>query len=142
MNITKLIWMEVTNENLRCFTGLRCIYNYVDINECDASNGGCEQRCNNTIGSFYCSCDIGYQLDSNGYDCNGAHVADLQVQYIHKVSESWLNLISTLLIDVDECESNTAMCHPLANCSNIPGSYNCTCNPGYPGDGFINCTGM
>ena len=68
---------------------------YVDINECDASNGGCEQRCNNTIGSFYCSCDIGYRLDNNGFNCNGVHVADLQVQNIHEVFESWLNLIST-----------------------------------------------
>ena len=34
------------------------------------------------------------------------------------------------------------MCHSLANCSNIPGSYNCTCNPGYSGDGFTDCTGM
>ena len=55
---------------------------YVDINECDASNGGCEQRCNNTTGSFYCSCEMGYQLDNNGFDCNGVHLADLQVQNI------------------------------------------------------------
>ena len=52
----------------------------VDINECDTSNGGCEQRCSNTVGSFYCSCDIGYQLDNNGFNCTGEHRADLQAQ--------------------------------------------------------------
>ena len=42
-----------------------------DVDECVASNGGCEQLCNNTIGSFYCSCDTGYQLDVNGSNCTG-----------------------------------------------------------------------
>ena len=43
----------------------------IDINECETSNGGCEQMCSNTIGSFACSCDVGYQLDRNGFNCNG-----------------------------------------------------------------------
>ena len=33
-----------------------------DINECDTSNGGCNQICINTIGSFFCECDPGYEL--------------------------------------------------------------------------------
>ena len=43
----------------------------LDINECHTGNGGCEQSCNNTIGSFYCSCDTGYQLENNGLNCSG-----------------------------------------------------------------------
>ena len=43
----------------------------VDINECDDSNGGCEQTCQNTQGSFYCSCWNGYGLDANKYNCSG-----------------------------------------------------------------------
>ena len=35
----------------------------------------------------------------------------------------------------------TAPCHANATCSNTEGSYECTCNSGYVGDG-INCTGM
>ena len=27
--------------------------------------------CNNTIGSFYCSCEMGYQLNSSGLNCSG-----------------------------------------------------------------------
>ena len=42
-----------------------------DINECSDSNGGCDDDCINTIGSFYCECDSGYTLQTNGKTCNG-----------------------------------------------------------------------
>ena len=44
---------------------------YPDINECDESNGGCSHNCNNTEGSFECSCRDGYILDSEGKTCSG-----------------------------------------------------------------------
>ena len=31
----------------------------------------CEQICNNTIGSYTCSCKIGYTLNANTYACDG-----------------------------------------------------------------------
>ena len=31
-----------------------------DTNECLNNNGGCQQLCTNTNGSFYCSCQSGY----------------------------------------------------------------------------------
>ena len=34
-----------------------------DLNECDSNNGGCNQMCNNTIGSYICSCGTGYTQD-------------------------------------------------------------------------------
>ena len=40
----------------------------IDINECNTNNGGCIQICTNTIGSFECSCPVGYSL--NGYTCD------------------------------------------------------------------------
>ena len=43
----------------------------IDIDECDTANGGCEQRCTNTIGSFFCSCGVGYRLDGDGLYCTG-----------------------------------------------------------------------
>ena len=43
-------------------------------------------------------------------------------------------------VDVDECAENNGGCSPLANCTNSPGTYACTCLPGYIGDG-VNCTG-
>ena len=45
----------------------------IDINECETANGGCEQICSNTIGSFACSCAVGYRLGRNGLNCNGKH---------------------------------------------------------------------
>ena len=40
-------------------------------NECNTNNGGCAQTCTNTEGSFMCSCGSGFQLASNGLDCDG-----------------------------------------------------------------------
>ena len=43
----------------------------VDIDECARQIDNCDQNCHNTIGSFYCSCNTSYLLNSNGYSCNG-----------------------------------------------------------------------
>ncbi len=34
-----------------------------DINECTEVTDGCNQLCNNTIGSYFCDCITGYELD-------------------------------------------------------------------------------
>ena len=59
---------------LRYFLGYRftIIILCLDINECDKNNGGCEQICNNTDGSFECSCIFGY-IDSNRRNCSGKY---------------------------------------------------------------------
>ena len=41
--------------------------------------------------------------------------------------------------DINEC-SGTNICHMNADCSNLPGSYSCSCSAGYTGTGF-SCTG-
>ena len=43
--------------------------------------------------------------------------------------------VCLFLIDVDECTASSSMCHENAFCNNTLGSYNCTCKPGYYGDG-------
>ena len=42
-----------------------------DINECNTNNGGCEQICTNTMGSYECSCSPRYLLSTNGHSCLG-----------------------------------------------------------------------
>ncbi len=42
---------------------------------------------------------------------------------------------SSLHLDIDECILDTHDCSPDAACSNDVGSYQCTCNPGFSGDG-------
>ena len=53
------------------FVMILVIIIFSDMNECDTINGGCEQICTNAIGSFACSCTVGYLLDGNGYNCTG-----------------------------------------------------------------------
>ena len=43
----------------------------LDVDECDAGISGCNHNCTNTVGSYVCSCDEGYELDSNGLTCIG-----------------------------------------------------------------------
>jgi len=45
----------------------------LDVNECEQNNGGCEDLCTNTDGSFYCSCPnrIGFELAPSGLNCTG-----------------------------------------------------------------------
>ena len=50
--------------------GISLIIVYVDVNEC-AGDHRCHHLCNNTDGSFYCYCNPGYMLDSNGTTCKG-----------------------------------------------------------------------
>ncbi|XP_057973552.1 wall-associated receptor kinase 2-like [Malania oleifera] len=37
--------------------------------------------------------------------------------------------------DIDECEKDSPCIDKIAECHNFPGSYNCTCQAGYQGDG-------
>jgi len=43
--------------------------------------------------------------------------------------------------DIDECATNNGGCSAEADCSNTEGSFTCTCQSGYTGDG-TSCTGM
>ena len=38
---------------------------YLDIDECNENTDNCSQNCSNTIGSYQCSCNDGYTLDSH-----------------------------------------------------------------------------
>ena len=41
---------------------------------------------------------------------------------------------------MDECSLNLHDCHEDGHCNNTKGSYYCTCNTGYTGNG-VSCTG-
>jgi fibulin 1/2 len=61
----------------------------------------CQQNCVNTEGSFYCSCNDGYELSKNSFSCE----------------------------DVDECVENNGNCTNI--CINLIGSKMCACEAGY-----------
>lgn len=47
-------------------------YVFLEEDECvKPDNGGCEQRCVNTLGSFKCACDPGYELAPDKKSCEG-----------------------------------------------------------------------
>ena len=43
----------------------------IDTDECTHDTDGCEHNCNNTVGSFFCSCNTGYALTLDGKNCTG-----------------------------------------------------------------------
>ena len=45
--------------------------NLPDVDECGLDIDGCDQGCNNTVGSFLCTCSEGYVLNEDGYTCDG-----------------------------------------------------------------------
>ena len=50
-------------------------------------------------------------------------------------------MINTFFVtDIDECVMDIHTCDTMATCMNTIGSFECTCNDGYEGDGFM-CTG-
>ena len=53
------------------------------------------------------------------------------------ISKSWSTF--SLCPDINECESNIESCLANATCTNTEGSFICSCDPGYTGDG-VNCT--
>lgn len=57
-----------SNQN---FANIFAKYLFLDDNECEISNGGCEQQCRNKNGSYVCECNKGFHLDQNGKTCSG-----------------------------------------------------------------------
>ncbi|XP_058411610.1 vitamin K-dependent protein S [Diceros bicornis minor] len=118
--------------------GERCEF---DINECKDPtnvNGGCSQICDNTPGSYQCSCKSGFVMLSNKKDCKdvdecsvkpsvcGTAVCKNVPGYFEcECAEGYsYNPISKSCEDVDECSEN--MCAQL--CVNYPGGYSCYCD--------------
>ena len=42
-----------------------------DIDECEQGSAGCDHNCNNTVGSYFCTCMDGYELESDNHTCTG-----------------------------------------------------------------------
>lgn len=42
----------------------------IDVNEC-LNTSSCDHNCTNEIGSFTCSCTVGYRLGNDGKRCTG-----------------------------------------------------------------------
>lgn len=78
-----------------------------------ASDEGCDDG--NTQAGDGCGANCSIE---SGYACNGE---------------------PSTCADIDECALDLDDCHANATCSNTPGSFTCTCVPGYSGDGVVAC---
>ena len=57
-----------------------------DIDECAEDIHDCEQTCNDTRGSYICSCNVGFRLADDGHACNGTYILH---QYLLDISLHW-----------------------------------------------------
>ena len=133
---------------LRC----QCHFGFLtDIDECARDLDNCSQICNNTEGSYNCSCRDGFVLLSDditcedineclpddpcpgNFECNNTigsyHCYCPEVGFIHANDDC---------ADIDECALSLDDC--AHNCSNTIGSYKCYCMDGYQLDPAHNKT--
>ena len=75
MSALKLQWMELFIHPCGDFSHLifyKPLCSVQDINECAEGNGGCNEVCENTAGSFFCACEGDERaLSSDGKSCIG-----------------------------------------------------------------------
>ncbi|KAM9241619.1 adhesion G protein-coupled receptor E1-like [Dugong dugon] len=96
-----------------------------DVDECTDPRACPEHAtCSNTVGSYFCFCNPGFESSSG----------NLTFQGLGEKCE-----------DVDECSRNLTLCGPNSKCINILGTYICYCLPGFyeeykPDVGAYQCT--
>lgn len=48
-----------------------CLLIVLDKDECKTESHGCQQKCVNQQGSYFCACINGYQLNKDNKTCSG-----------------------------------------------------------------------
>jgi len=56
------------------------MYFVLDTDECLDDNGGCNQICNNTDGSYQCLCRKGFFLTSDNRTCQGSPIINIIIR--------------------------------------------------------------
>lgn len=81
---------------------------------------------------------VDYTLDRR---MRNGEVGSYEVVYIASDESGEVARNSRIIVvtDIDECDPERPrhQCSPYATCHNIPNSYECKCNDGYQGDGFV-----
>lgn len=70
-----------------------------DVDECQVHNGGCQHRCVNTRGSYYCECNPGFRLHIDGRTCIGERGTGFTRSQYHSWQTGewpWLELLDSV----------------------------------------------
>ena len=135
----------VLNKFIQGYSGDSDGKNCVDIDEClmnDAPCGGINTLCVNSIGSYACECEHGYEFDADGACVNIDECLETKCQGMQFCTDfigfaicqcpDGYTISEDGCEDVDECE--VVSCGAFADhevCENSPGSYSCVCKSGY-----------
>uniref|UniRef100_A0A8C2U8X7 Metalloendopeptidase n=1 Tax=Coturnix japonica TaxID=93934 RepID=A0A8C2U8X7_COTJA len=66
------LWMKFASDATISKAGFAANF-FKEMDECSQpDNGGCEQHCENTLGSYKCSCEPGYELTADKRSCEAA----------------------------------------------------------------------
>lgn len=68
--IAKYARRDLECMKIMCKIYVFCFF-FSDINECDGSNGDCDQKCVNFPGGHTCDCNQGYKFGDDGNKCIG-----------------------------------------------------------------------
>ncbi|XP_023231808.1 fibrillin-1-like [Centruroides sculpturatus] len=137
-----------------------------DIDECKENNFGCSHICHNAYGKAFCSCPVGFILDNDDKTCIDYNECEIP-EFAQTCKEKCINTVGSFHCqsveelkeipdstpasrckpgyklteigtckDINECESDR-LNNCKHNCTNTPGSFQCSCLSGYRllGDG-------
>ncbi|CAK8680339.1 unnamed protein product [Clavelina lepadiformis] len=134
-----------------------------DVDECVSNRCPANSVCYNTVGSYQCECDEGFEMNVETGECEESEVTpvvsdapctvnpcgaarcvEVGTSYRCECPEGY-DYEDGACEDIDECAENRHNCALNARCENIVGSFVCMCNPGFQGDGVtcaeITCPG-
>ncbi|WP_224367431.1 FG-GAP-like repeat-containing protein [Hyalangium versicolor] len=133
-----------------CCDGLTCQSGTcADVNECAAGTDNCNENatCTNTVGSFTCACNAGYEGDgvtcTNIDECaanpclNGGTCTDGVNSYTCACAPGFSG--TNCETNIDECAANP--CLNGGTCTDGINSYTCECAPTYEGTNCQACSG-
>uniref|UniRef100_A0A8C4IPQ9 Adhesion G protein-coupled receptor E8 n=1 Tax=Dicentrarchus labrax TaxID=13489 RepID=A0A8C4IPQ9_DICLA len=117
----------------------------IDVDECDkdATVCGPNANCTNSIGSYICTCFPGFRLNNPGViasvsnPCTGRCTCSLLVSLLLLLYFTTMCVFS-LSTDTDECSETPGICGRQTVCTNVPGTFYCSCPDGfYPSTGIV-----
>ncbi|CAB4012544.1 fibrillin-2-like isoform X1, partial [Paramuricea clavata] len=141
LQFSMIFQIRLKNNNVN----FRVICPLSDEDECSLGRNvhHCEHNCTNMPGTYYCTCNHGFQLSANRRTCNDINECVIGGQTI--CEQECINLPGSFRCscyeghepypgrskrcrDINECELDLPDCH---TCTNIEGSYQCECNRGF-----------